>query len=352
MRAETGFLNSGVPGRSSVASPNPCPAPPGSRLRFRHAVVCGSVLAATVLIVALFRPDHGRAPPPPPVTGFEPATINLGTVPWRSTHDFALRFANHDAVPLEVSEVKSSCGCTVIDPNAFRGKVIEPQGSLQIAGTIGAGLSPGAFRRTVTAKDATGREYPAIISLQVAATYTLTPASIDFGEHSESEGLLKAVVQFTSPSARLVGGVGTDSDWLSASAQSGNIEIVADFSKLIDGPSFGRVNISTDDSYMPTYTIPVRVKKEGDVRCQPAHLFLMGQQHRSIQVNRRDGRAAEIATWQSTDPEILLEIAEPGLIRVRNTGTSQKTAVVVTILDIDGLQGRFPVSARSETSKK
>ena len=313
----------------------------GGRIKGAIAIL-GLVLCGSGLFYAML--SRGGVPTSRVTTGFEPGVVNLGRIPSNTRASFILAFTNRSDHALRFSEVRTSCGCAVVDRDSFLAQVVPPAGVIELQGSIDAGVAAGELERTVTATDEHGQAYAAMLRLEVAATYRFTPRVVNLGKRSSTDGTIATSILFQSDTCKLIGAVLSDSDWLSATLDGDQVVVAVDTSRLPAGMSIGRVTVRTDDMYLPSFSVPVSVSKTSAIILTPSHVFLLNGGARRVRVQGPNGEALHIVRFDASSPDIEIDISKAGIITVSDLSMTPKRSATVSLRDAEGNRATLKVT--------
>lgn len=241
--------------------------------------------------------------------GFFPAIVNFGQIPWRSRHGFSLEFRNPSGQMIEIAEAKTSCGCAVVDAKRLTSDPIAPGTTVQLEGELEAGLQDRPVECTVTAVDSRGNSYTATLRANVMRTWEVSPLSLDFGRIAPEDGTVALELTVRPPTVRLVAAPTTDVEWLSATADGPRVVVRADVKALPSGQHVGRVNLATDDPYVPTFSVPASVIRTSSITLIPTHAFLVDERPVTVRAEDPQGRPVKVVDWRASDTGVDVETA-------------------------------------------
>lgn len=251
-----------------------------------RAVLLTTVLVIGAALAGLF--FGGRTYEPKrvaqgPSVGFDPDIEELGEQLWGQVLDIPLLFVNESEIPIEVHAIKSSCGCTIIDTDAYLGTVVRPGESLQIDARLDTETNPGEKTRQVFLDDTTGRRYTATIRVDVRGTWELSANEIEFGNVALDEGELLPVdraIEFVSDDDALQGEPIVRESWLECLVSERKesprrILFRLHPDRLTPGRHSTQVVIRTDNPIKPNTSVLVRVAGTQQLTASPQHVFLV-----------------------------------------------------------------------------
>jgi hypothetical protein len=98
---------------------------------------------------------------------FDPAVVELGPQPWATELPITLYFGNWGSEVVTVQEVKTSCGCLVLDtPGSLEGEDLKPGEIVALQLLLQTQKAVGPHRRTVTVVLTNGETNSATIDLE------------------------------------------------------------------------------------------------------------------------------------------------------------------------------------------
>lgn len=310
-------------------------------------------IAALIWLTATGCQAPGRSPGEDKRTGFEPAHVDVGRLPWHSTAPFASTFVNNRKEAAIIAALKSSCSCTILDRKLYVGKVIEPGESIEISGELNVGRLLGNRTNELELMLTNGAIYVLTLEHEGYPTYTYEPEMLDFGEVDlDSADACVSQITFTSQTAKITSEIKTDSSWLKASyRQSGEedatIFMQIDRRYLPHGSNYAMVTITTDDLYKPEFSVRVKATGVAAIRAVPGHLFLMPFRESVVRFTDRDGKAVQIASIDTEIPNMYV-YSRPGgsslALEYRDHTPPDEGALEIWITSTTGDRGRFLVT--------
>ncbi|RMF75082.1 MAG: DUF1573 domain-containing protein, partial [Planctomycetota bacterium] len=114
--------------------------------------------------------------------GFRPERVTLGELPWNSSQPFTLTFVNASAADITISDIRTSCNCTVVSRDALLGRIVPRGGTVEVSGSFEAGDRGGVSRQRVTLFCSEGFTASATVEAIITETYHVYPRVVDFGE--------------------------------------------------------------------------------------------------------------------------------------------------------------------------
>ena len=286
----------------------------------------------------------------PAYVGFEPAELDLGTHLWKQKVQFSLDFVNRSDEPISLASLGTSCGCTFIDSDRYKEKVIAPSETLTIDVELETQDAPGRKNRTVTLVSADGNKYTTNVRVDVKATYLLESGSVNFGALPEATSPVRRSVSFISDSVKLVGEPRIDGRWLSAvyvkkDDDQTDIVITAAPDRLAYGLNVGSILIQTSDETMPRASIRVMAKGGQALRPSPPHVFLRIGETKTVKfVDAVSGSKTRIDHATSDNKFVHADIDDDGSVLVRGDSGAAVRFAIVRVNDSAGRIGKVLVS--------
>lgn len=258
-------------------------------------------------------------------TGFAPAMIDLGARAWGQVIPVELTFVNRGSEPLTVREVKSSCGCTVVSEGLPAGHIIEPGGSRRIAARLDTQLNPGPRQRTISLVTQRGETYDVRITLEVEATWSVTPEVVDLGDVSLDEQVEPAsrIVLFSSARDRLIEPPTVDSPWLTCAALGADppgqtrFALSVHRSALKPGLNVGTVRFTTDNRTKPATIVQARVRAFHEISARPETLTVSRIRGATVSVFDHAGNFRRLARVVEAPDWLLVRLTPHGTAEVR-----------------------------------
>lgn len=295
-------------------------------------------IATTAIVVlailAAFALGRYTAPPPaavpspavveaaPEATGFRPARIALGPVPWHSTTPFQATFHNARSDEVIVAELDAAADFATINREDVVGRVILPGEEFELRGEIASGGRLGTRTSDIELMLTNGAIYRLTVEFDCFPTYTVQPPSLSFEEvdlDAELDDCTQTIV-FRSESARIQH-MRADVPWLEAAQvdpDSDPVQLAVHVRRDVipHGRNVGTLHVTTDDPYQPEFYIRVAAHAVSRLRASPGHLFLRRNQEGMVRFTATDGTPARIALFE-TDAEGLVIMERRGGLVVR-----------------------------------
>lgn len=141
----------------------------------------------------------------PTDSGFEPALIDLGKVPWGTTTTVSITLWNRGEKNLPIAKIKSSCSCVVVaDVASLEGTTVPRGESREFEVQVDFGRKPGPVERDVWVDTHQGRSYWTKIRYDVRPGWVLVPANVDFGGVLiTSDDAIRKTVKYRSREAQI-----------------------------------------------------------------------------------------------------------------------------------------------------
>ena len=156
-----------------------------------HAGLLVAVVAIIVVTVGAYwagrwRASTGRARADAPAmdagfVGLEPREIDLGDQLWGQSIPIEFLFVNESRLPVSIGSIESSCGCLVIDSDAWNGRVVQPGELVSMDVMLDTENNPGAKVRRLDLTLDSGERYSARIVVNVYGTWSVAPVSMVAG---------------------------------------------------------------------------------------------------------------------------------------------------------------------------
>lgn len=274
------------------------------RISFALAVVLISCVAAVADAPKIVSED--------PVFNFGDRD-NVGDV----SHSFAI--SNEGSAPLEIFNVKTSCGCTVAE---LKDKVLEPGDATTIDATLSLEGREGLQRKTimVQSNDPLQPALQLIMTGAAVAPIQVEPRMVNFGRIvDDGEHGQVVTIEAAKKSARFrIAGVEISNESLSAVARSSKDgarhRLTLTTKKgAAPGNLTGTVTIKTDNPKFPTVQFNTYGQVVGPLSYAPEHLILTergGARMTSRAIRIMPGRVEhfQILDIETPSPEIESEI--------------------------------------------
>lgn len=206
---------------------------------------------------------------------FEAPNFNFKKVYKGQKVEHIFKFTNNGTADLEISKVKSSCGCTAA---VISDKTISPGETGEIKTTFNTGSYKGKVKKSITVKsnDPVNLSYILTISGKITELITTDPKKINFGSVYVGAETEKAVT-VTSDSDFKIKKITPSTPSLSTSITEVNtnmyvINVISKGRSKI-GRFSGAINLETDNSLQPKVVIPVFGEIAGDITTYPKKIY-------------------------------------------------------------------------------
>lgn len=190
------------------------------------------------------------------VAYLEPAYLDLGEAFWGTEHEFCLELINNSQVPVVITGVKTSCGCST-STDDYLGSEIAPHSSLPMFFSMRLGGRVGSVSTSVTVQLESGEELSSRAAMQSLSTYQLSADVLDFEDIDildSGDTVFHQLLTFTSEEVELQD-VRVDCDWIEFTRNDSErgVEILCTFlnDKVMLGEMLGSITVSTNDSTHP-----------------------------------------------------------------------------------------------------
>ncbi len=280
---------------------------------------------------------------------FEPREVDLGRVPWFSEVPFQTRFVNTTRSALQIELIKPACGCTILDPERFTLLPLGAGEAVEISGNLKVGAGLGEFARQIDLLLDSGAVHSTWIHYETFATYSLTPATIEFGVVDlDAADELTARAFFMSEFASITAPPQSDSAWLQATLlprKTAETEIVLRIlrDRLPHGESNAQLLIVTDDQFRPVASLPVRLKTRARLRASPARAVLRLGESVTVRAIADSGAISKIASWDQPGSLDVLPSSDGTALIVSPASAPAGSEAVLVLTDSDGNRARCHV---------
>ena len=287
--------------------------------------------------------------------GFRPDRIVLDEMPWNSEQSFLLAFVNESGDEITVSDLTTSCNCTLVDRDEYVGRVLRPWETVDIVGSFEAGERAGVSRQRVTLVTRSGYTHSAVVEAKVHGTYQVLPHILEFREVDtgsvDSEPVAQSIV-FRSDTARIVGQADIDSLWLrlveSETVEADTVMHVVVIPQLLPlGANVARAVVPTDDPYRPEFSVFVNAEGVALLRAVPSQVFLRPGESKTVRFIDHDGDMVDVTRLEGTVNGISARIVESGdaVVLMRSVESNNARAGTVWVTDANGRRARVLVTA-------
>lgn len=283
---------------------------------------------------------------------FEPSEIQLGRQPWFSEVPFSTNLRNRTSSPLIITNIKTTCGCTVVKEGAGQRVAIGPDGSLEIHGTLSLREQHGPVHTAIKAYTESGFEISAAVIAESVPTFRVDPPSlVEFGQIDLTAGTSGTVrnVVFRSELVRLKGAVESDSAWLEAGRRdrgNGETEIAVHVipRNLQYGRNVGRITIPLDDPHVPSWTLAIVADGYQPLRPEPSHVFLRGSEAQEVMFVASDGSRPRLTSAVPDTDRVAVEVRGDTIVVKNRTQKRIDDATLVLVTDGEGHRSSVLVS--------
>ena len=284
--------------------------------------------------------------------GFYPAEVDLGDQFWGTQIPIELTFANRSTGPIVVSRLEASCSCALIEDGIFVGAEVPPGSELIIPALFDVETNPGRKAARVTLTSMTGLEYRATIVANVLGTWSVSPATVDFGRIVLDDPAARAseVLVYESVEDELLEVDVGDADWIETRVVPRGdavTEILLRVRRecLPAGVSSASLIVRTTSPIKPAAVVYVRAKGVCSLVAEPDHVTLVGSEPQIVIVKDESGAPAQLEECTSDDPRVTVEVLGRGRLRVLNpTGAVTHRLVTLSVHDERGRIQKITVS--------
>jgi hypothetical protein len=267
--------------------------------------------------------------------GFEPATIDLGALPWNTTVPFTAGFVNRGDSALVIKELETSCGCLLVRED-YRGATVRPGENIQLEGSVDTEYRVGPAVRTVTLTASPDSAYELSLSFEVRPTYRLSPERLRFTfENPSPQDLL-----LTSEQGVELVHVVADKPWVLCTLEDRAVEIDVDWAFLPPGEHHAALNVYTTDAHVPGVQVPLTAQRPRTAYLAPAAVYLFDDEHRVVRVCGVDEPEVTITRVQALPATVTAELNGTEL-RLRQAGGARDLNTPVYVDLSDGSQLAF-----------
>ncbi|MCG3127078.1 MAG: hypothetical protein CHACPFDD_01935 [Phycisphaerae bacterium] len=259
-----------------------------------------------------------------PEPGFQPGIVDVGRVPWGSELAGDLVFVNAGRSSLTIRAIVTDCGCTALDESAVIGQTLEPGDSLPIRFTVRAGTNPGNKRTRVTLHTTSGRMYRADVLVDVVGTWSIEPASVDFGTvEIDGAETHESILTFSSQVDQVQAVEAEDAPWLTVrrtprGSDGVAILVALDACNLRPGAHVAALTVRTNCRLKPDALIPVRVVVVPSLRPSSYRVGLVASDPKLVHFFDSHDRPVQIAEVHCDDGRIVSTIVPPNGVELRN----------------------------------
>lgn len=266
----------------------------------------------------------------------------------KTSHEFGTRrssetvradfmIVNRGDEPLEITEIRASCGCTTAKLDT---RTIEPGDSVPLIVNFSLRGRSGPQHKTVTiySNDPDARVSRLALKATVEEAPSWTPSSVNFGRLNADETLSRNVALSGFRRRPEIRGVQVDSEafdarWESDSSSGGHL-VVRTRPPLSSGSHRAKVEVQTDHPEYPRMTLPVFAYVPPPVRVVPSTLLLREG------ADRRD--TSTISLLGAVDSFQIKRIGHPPGMKAeaRKQAANRWTVRLSGLKEASGLDGR------------
>lgn len=212
-----------------------------------------------------------------PRIAFDKTTHEFGA--HRSSETVRAEFAisNRGDEPLEITEIRASCGCTT---PKLETRIIKPGASVPLIVNFSLRGRSGPQHKTVTvySNDPTARVSRLALRVTVEEAPSWTPASVNFGRLNANENVSRNVILSGFRQRPKIRRVQVDSKvfdarWESGGTSGGHL-VVQTHPPLSAGSHRAEIEVHTDHPDYPRMTLPVFAYVPPPIRVVPSTLLL------------------------------------------------------------------------------
>ena len=322
-----------------------------------HAGLLVAVVAIIVVTVGAYwagrwRASTGRARADAPAmdagfVGLEPREIDLGDQLWGQSIPLEFLFVNESRLPVSIGSIESSCGCLVIDSDAWNGRVVQPGELVSMDVMLDTENNPGAKVRRLDLTLDSGERYSARIVVNVYGTWSVAPNVLDFGEvtiDGAADDQARLTV-FQSESDELLDVAAPEMPWLqwrTAPRGPGRVDILLGVlrAELPPGQNSASLVVRTSSTIKPTGVVFVKARGVHELTMSPRNVFLVGAAAQRIEFFDRSGKRTRIVSVDTNR-----ELLDAGAIILCNArDEAPRESVAVRVVDDGGRCRNFRVS--------
>lgn len=266
----------------------------------------------------------------------------------KTSHEFGTRrssetvranfmIANRGDEPLEITEIRASCGCTTAK---LETRTIDPGDSVPLIVNFSLRGRSGPQHKTVKihSNDPDARVSRLALKATVEEAPSWTPSSVNFGRVDADETLSRNVALSGFRKRPEIRGVQVDSEafdarWESDSSSGGHL-VVRTRPPLSPGSHRAKIKVQTDHPDYPRMTLPVFAYVPQPVRVVPSTLLLRES------ADRRD--TATISLLGAVDSFQVKRIGHPPDMKAeaRKQAANRWTVKLSGLKEASGLAGR------------
>lgn len=212
-----------------------------------------------------------------PVIFFENADFNFGKIFKGQKVEHVYKFENRGKGILEISKVKTSCGCTAA---MLTNKIISPGKTGEIKATFNSGSYKGNVTKSITvlSNDPDSPKYKLTLSGKIIEEIIVKPRNINFGSIYLGTKIDKTITikSLTEPNFKIKK-ITPSKPFVNASIVERNSEEYIIKATLKDNLKIGRfsgvIYLQTDNSRQPKAKIPFFGEIIGDITTYPKKIY-------------------------------------------------------------------------------
>jgi hypothetical protein len=229
-------------------------------------------------------------------------------------HEYVI--VNKGNAPLEITQARPSCGCTVA---SISEKTVQPGAETRIKAQLNLAGRVGPQHKTITVESNDPKQPQLTLIMQgsVGDAVSVQPNQIMFGQISgDQESAAEVAVVSGNAQPLKVLGVESTSPSLTATlstreeGKSYGIR-VATKPPLMPGPLSGNIRITTDNAAKPTIDVPVMAIVAGDLIVAPPDITLAALPDQSVTryviVRSGNNSPFELKSVEPPDPSITVQ---------------------------------------------
>lgn len=232
-----------------------------------------------------------------------------------ATHEYVL--VNKGTVPLEITQARPSCGCTVA---SISEKTVAPGAETRITAVLNLAGRSGPQHKTITVESNDPKQPQLTLTLQgsVGEIVSVQPSQIALGQiaadaNASTEVIITSgngqafkILTAESSAPYLTTAITTKEDGKSYGVQ------ITTKGPMISGPINANVHITTDHPSKSTIDIPVNGMVAGDLIVAPQDITLSEQPDQTVTryviVRSGNNTAFEVKSIEPPDPSITVQV--------------------------------------------
>ncbi len=222
-------------------------------------------------------PLQAKAPEKQPKISFENPDFDFGKIFKGEKVEHIYTFENHGEGVLEISKVKTSCGCTAA---VLSNKTIQPGENGEIKATFNSGSYGGKIRKnlTVFSNDSDTPQFKLSLSGEIIEEVTIKPKNINFGSIYVGKQITKTITVKSLTELNLkIEKITTSKPFVKAALKEQKGEGLLVEVTLKDHVKIGRFNggiyLETNSQRQPKVTIPFFGEVVGDITTYPKKIY-------------------------------------------------------------------------------